>query len=175
MGRQKQPLVLYRASLHQLRLKKRLYHMDFMTDLTHWHWFIGAVVLGILELLAPGAVFIWMSMSAISVGTIVFFMPDLGWGSQVIAFSILSIITVVCARVFISKRNSQSDHPLLNEKSAQYVGKTYSLSQDSQNGIGKIKIGDTLWNVEIDTDAKTGTAIKIIEAKGVLLKGEITQ
>lgn len=146
-----------------------------MTNLTHWHWFIAAVVLGILELFVPGAVFIWMGLSGVIVGVIIFFIPDLGWGSQIIAFSILSIITVICARLFISKRNSQSDHPLLNEKSAQYIGNTYSLIQDSENGIGKINIGDTLWNVELDGDAKTGTTVQILEAKGVLLKGEISQ
>jgi len=146
--------------------------MDFMTEITHWHWFIAAVVLGILELLAPGAVFIWMGLSAAIVGSVVLFIPEMGWGIQVIVFTILSIITVISARFFISKRNVQTDHPLLNEKSAQFIGKTYPLIQDSKNRVGKVKIGDSLWQVELTDDAKIGTNIHITHAHGVTLKGK---
>jgi inner membrane protein len=147
--------------------------MDFITDITHWHWFIAAVILGIFELLVPGIVFIWMGLAAAFVGLIVLMMPDLAWEVQVIAFTLLSIITVICARILIAKRNKQSDHPMLNEKSAQYVGNIYQLISDSQNKRGKIKIGDTLWDVELSTDASHNSEIRITEAKGVLLKADV--
>ena len=36
----------------------------FLEGLQFWHWLIAAFLLGIAEVLAPGAIFIWFAASA---------------------------------------------------------------------------------------------------------------
>ena len=43
-----------------------------MEQLTHWHWWILAVVLLVLEIFAPGTFFMWMGASAVVVGLLVY-------------------------------------------------------------------------------------------------------
>ncbi len=145
--------------------------MDYLLPLTHWHWFIGALVLGILELLLPGVVFLWMGLAAACVGFLVLAQPDIVIEYQVIAFTLLSIIIVVAARFLISKKEKPTDHPTLNQRSQQFIGQHYLLQADSINKSGKVKIGDSLWNVVLNQDMKAGDAVLIESADGLTLKG----
>ncbi len=138
--------------------------MDFFDnfELTHWSWFVIALVLLGLEMTAPGVVFLWMAIAAAIVGGIVLFLPDLGWENQFIIFAVLSIISVFSGRYFLRKNPIESDDTTLNQRGSQYMGHTYSLIRDMENGKGKIRIGDSIWSVEGDFDAKENDTVKVI-------------
>jgi membrane protein implicated in regulation of membrane protease activity len=146
--------------------------MDVLLTFTHWHWFVGALIFAMLEMLLPGVIFLWMGLSAILIGFLVLVLPDLALEYQLIGFAVLSIVTAVIARSYVGRKADTSDHPTLNERSTNFVGQTYLLQQDSINKVGKVKIGDTVWRVDLQEDAKANAPILITEASGLILKGQ---
>ena len=103
--------------------------MESLLPFTHWHWLTFALILGILELMLPGVVFLWLGISAAILGFILFIQPELALIFQISIFLVLSILSVVLARYLISKRNIETDHPQLNERSSQFIGEAYILNQ----------------------------------------------
>lgn len=138
--------------------------MEFFDNftLTHWSWFVIALVLLGLEMTAPGVVFLWMAIAAAIVGGIVLVLPDFGWENQFIIFSILSIISVFSGRYFLRKNPIESDDTTLNQRGNQYVGHIYNLTRDMENGKGKVRIGDSIWSVEGNFEAKENDTVKVV-------------
>ena len=59
--------------------------LQYLETLAYWDWFIAGLVLVILEIFAPGAVFLWLGIAAGVVGAVVFFAPYLEWKIQTLA------------------------------------------------------------------------------------------
>lgn len=143
-----------------------------LEQMEFWHWWVLGIVLIILELFAPGAFFMWLGISAGVVGLLLYFMPDLTWQTQWIIFSVISVVSVIAWRVLANKKPSESDHPTLNRRGEQYVGRTFTLTEPISNGIGKIKVDDSMWKIEGE-DCPAGSRIKVIQADGAMLKVEL--
>ena len=148
--------------------------MGFLEDFTmnHWTWFIIALVLLGLEMAVPGVVFLWMSIASVLVGGIVLFLPDMGWENQFIIFSVLSIISVLAGRHFLKRNPIESADVTLNQRGHQYIGHTYNLIRDMENGKGKVRIGDSNWSVEGDFEALEHDKVKVIGINVTILKVE---
>jgi hypothetical protein len=140
--------------------------LDF--QLTHWFWLIAAVILGIMEILLPTTLMLWMAIAAGLVGLLLLVVPELAWQYQVLTFSALSVISIVGWRLVLVKRPIASDEPMLNRRGQQYVGRTFTLKTDIVNGVGKLSVGDTLWRVE-GPELKAGTAVVVTGVDGMSL------
>lgn len=137
-----------------------------------WHWWVFGIVLIILELFVPGAFFMWLGIAAGIVGLLLYVISDMSWQIQWIIFAVLSVVSVVAWRVFAGKKPAVSDHPTLNRRGEQYVGRTFTLTEPISNGIGKIKVDDSMWKIEGE-DCPVGSKIKVIQADGAMLKVEL--
>ena len=42
--------------------------MDLLAGIEFWHWWVAAIGLIVVETLAPGAIFLWLGVSAAVVG-----------------------------------------------------------------------------------------------------------
>lgn len=144
-----------------------------MTELAieFWYWWVLAVGFLAIELLAPGFFFLWLSVSAFVVGSILLMLPSLSFEMQLLLFSILAVISILVWRRYVSAKSQESDQPLLNQRGAQYVGRTFSVVVAIENGQGKIKVGDSLWMVEGE-DCPAGSKVKVIAVKGTVLEVE---
>ena len=87
-----------------------------------WNWFILAVALFALETVVPGVHFIWFGLAAIIVG-ILGLATGFVWQWQLIAFALLSVITVFWVRRYAQPNVTKSDLPDLNVRGAQYIGR----------------------------------------------------
>ena len=142
-----------------------------MEQLTYWHWWILALALLVLEVFAPGAVFLWMGVGAGIVGVILLLAPDLGWEYQLMIFAIFSVVSIAAWRMFIRKHPTETDKPSLNRRAEQYVGRVFTLSEPIVNGTGKIRVDDSSWKVSgVDCDANT--RVKVVSVDGTILKVE---
>ena len=65
-----------------------------LEQLEFWHWWIFATVLIIVEVFAPGAIFMWMGVAAGVVGFGLLLLPDTGWEIQFLVFAVLSVGSV---------------------------------------------------------------------------------
>ena len=90
-------------------------------EVVFWHWWSLGAILLIVELLVPGMFFIWMGESAFVVGAVLWLLPGIDFEHQVILFSVLSVLSVAVFRRYLQRRPIQSDRPLLNQRTAQYV------------------------------------------------------
>ena len=138
-------------------------------DIVFWHWWVLAVFLLTVEIIAPGLFFLWLSIASVIVGTIFLLIPSTSIEAQLIIFSIVSIISVLGWRYYGIQTNADTDHPLLNERGAQYIGRSFALIEAIENGRGKIKAGDSIWTV-VGEDCPLGTNVEVVEVNGTLFK-----
>lgn len=123
--------------------------IEWLQALTFWHWMVLGAVLVVLEILLPGIWFLWLGLGALVTGGIVFLLPAISWEFQFTIFCALSIVSVIAGRIIMRRQGEPDDHPLLNRRGAQYVGKRFRLEEATRNGQGRVRIGDTLWRVEL--------------------------
>lgn len=131
----------------------------FLEQLTFWHWFILGCALVVLEILAPGIIFVWLGVAAFITGIIALLATALTWELEFLIFTILSVVSVFAGRAFIRRNPTSTDHPLLNRRGQQYVGRVFTLDEPIVNGTGKLRIDDTTWKVN-GQDMDAGTAVK---------------
>ena len=132
-----------------------------------WNWFILAVALLILETILPGVHFLWFGLAAIVIGFLGV-LTGLTWQWQVLAFGLLSVLTVFWVRKYARPDVAISDQPDLNVRGQQYIGRSLVVEQAIQNGRGKVRVGDTLWAAE-GPDAPAGARVTVTGAKGTVL------
>lgn len=140
-----------------------------LEQLDYWHWWVIGIILIILELLMPGAFFLWLGIAAGLVGLILVMIPTLAWQYQIICFAILSVVSIVAWRMYLNKHPTTTDKPTLNMRGEQYVGRVFTLNEPIINGLGKIRVDDTMWKIEGD-DCALGTRVKVVKADGAVLK-----
>jgi membrane protein implicated in regulation of membrane protease activity len=139
----------------------------FFSGFGPWNWFILAVVLFILETMVPGVHFLWFGVAAVVVGGLAL-ATGVAWQFQVIAFGVLAVTTVFVVRKYVRPDVTRSDLPDLNERGQQYIGRSLVIEQAIQNGRGKARVGDTVWQVE-GPDVAAGERVKVTATRGTVL------
>lgn len=146
----------------------------WLESLAYWHWLVLGVVLGIIEVFAPGAFFLWLGISAGIIGVLIWLLPAVSWEIQILLFAVLSIASVVIARRYLNFHPLQTDLPNLNQRGQQYVGRVFTLKEPVINGQGKIRVDDSTWKITCD-DCESGTKVVINGVDGVVLRADVVQ
>ena len=154
-------------------------NMDTLT-IVFWYWWLVAVVFFILELAVPAALFIWLGFSALIVGAISFGLSLAGSSFmleiELLIFSVLAVVMVIGWRVY-QRNNPKVDNASgLNNRGAQYIGRTIVLTQPIQNGFGREKVGSSYWTIkgqDATQEAAAGQKVKIIGHEGTQLIVEV--
>ena len=132
-----------------------------------WNWLILAAVLFALEMVVPGVHFLWFGAAAVLVGILALAI-GLGWQWQLVAFAVVSVLTVFMARRFSGNEIARSDAPDLNLRGAEYVGRVVAVEEAIRGGRGKVRVGDTLWLAE-GPESPTGSQVRIKGVSGTVL------
>jgi membrane protein implicated in regulation of membrane protease activity len=141
---------------------------DFIPAIGSWFWWIAAGVLFILELMLPGVFFLWLGIAAVLTGA-ADLMFALGWQAELLLFSGLSLVLVLAGWPLLARfRKPKSDAEHLNRRMDGYVGRVFVLEQALENGVGKLRIEDTLWTVE-GPDLPAGTRVRVTAVSGMRL------
>lgn len=131
-------------------------------------WFAAMVVLLLLETVVPGVHFMWFGAAAAMVGVLALIFP-MDWQLQLIAFSLISILTVfLVRRSSRSGTNATSDQPDLNVRGAQYIGRKVMVEDAIRNGRGRVRVGDTIWGAQGE-DAPAGSEVEVTGVNGTVL------
>jgi len=142
--------------------------MEWINNIIYWHWLILAVVLIILEMLIPGAYFLWMGVSAIFVGALMYVFPEMVFLIQILIFAVLSVISVIMYRSYRKNNPIVTDEPALNRRAEQYVGQSFTLAEPIVNGKGRIKVDDSTWKIT-GADIDAGETVRVIAVEGSTL------
>lgn len=138
--------------------------LSWFAGLGAWCWFVIAAVFLGLELMLPGVFMLWLGIAAILVGMISLAMV-LSWQAQLIAFAILAVVCIPAWRYFARKVESPGDRPFLNRRAEGYVGRVFTLDKPIVDGVGTVRIEDTVWRVS-GPDLPAGSRVKIARADG---------
>lgn len=149
--------------------------MELFAPLGPWNWVILAVALFVLETIIPGIHFLWFGLAAMLLGLALLALtqaaPDLaaafGWQWQIIVFALLAVSTVFLVRRYAADPGV-SDLPHLNVRGSQYVGRVVTVAEAIQNGRGKVRISDTLWQAQGE-DAPVGANVRITAVNGTVM------
>ncbi len=136
-----------------------------------WYWWVFATLLLGIEILAPGFFFLWMAIAGLITGIVLFLAPATSFEIQLLIFSVLSFLSVVVWRRYFGKHPEETDHPLLNKRGAQYIGRTFTLIEAIENGQGKIKADDSIWKV-YGEDSPLGARVKVVAVEGTVFRVE---
>jgi membrane protein implicated in regulation of membrane protease activity len=140
-------------------------------EIVFWNWWVVALVLLVIELLAPGFYFLWMAASGFVTGLLLWLLPALDIKLQIFIFSVLSMASVIAWKLYGKKHPITTDHPLLNKRGQQYIGRVFSLYQPIENGEGKIKVDDSIWKVHGE-DCDIHTKVKVTAIRGTVFDVE---
>jgi inner membrane protein len=141
-----------------------------------WNWWILALILMGLEIVAPGTFFLWFGISAFVIGTITLALgPDTSfwiWQTQVIGFVVMSLVTALFGRRYMMRYSIEDqENANLNRRGLQMIGRTALLKQAIAEGHGRVKFGETTWRVT-GPDLPEGTRVRVIDAHGGTLQVE---
>lgn len=134
------------------------------STLLWWHWCIAGLALVVLEMLVPGVFLLWIGIGALATGALAGALGIASWEIQCLVFVPLTFLSLFLGRKFLRKAAPEKEN-VLNRRLASYVGRKAVVAQAIQNGIGRVKLGDTLWLVRGD-DCPEGTMVEVTGVSG---------
>lgn len=140
-----------------------------LSGLEWWHWLVFAMMLIILEMIAPSFWFLWIGVAAGVMTLITLAVPSLHWETQLLLFGALSMASL-CVQWLILKRlqPAVSDQPALNRRGEQYGGRLLTLTEPIENGYGVVRVDDTRWRVG-GPPLPAGRTVRVIGSDGMTL------
>lgn len=143
--------------------------MPFVMEIQFWHWLAFGGILGVLEILAPGFVLIWLGLAAIAVGLLLLAWPAMPFAFQLLAYAGFAVVSVLIWFYWLRRQPAESDMPSLNRRTEQLIGRRAPVVVAIVNGRGRIKLGDSTWAVT-GPDLPAGHMVEITGADGTLLR-----
>ncbi|AOX61607.1 MULTISPECIES: NfeD family protein [unclassified Stenotrophomonas] len=132
-------------------------------------WGALALVLFAAEALAPGAFMLWIGIGAAAVFVLVAVFAEIPLLWQVVAFVVLSVVSIQCYRRWGRSHDRRSDQPLLNRRAEQLIGRVVVLDQAITAGKGRAKVDDAFW-VVAGPDLPAGSPVRVVAVEGMTLK-----
>lgn len=136
-------------------------------NLGPWSWLVLGLVLMGLEVAAPGIFLFWLGLSSLLVG-LLSFAVTMTWELQLILFAVLSLAAVPIWRRLAQARSSGPGRDFLNKRAEALVGRIFTLDKPIQDGVGTVRVDDTVWRVA-GPDVPAGSRVRVISADGVHL------
>ena len=145
--------------------------MALLAHLQFWHWWILGLMLIVVELLAPGAFFLWLGLAAGATGLVLLILPGLDWHYQLLAYAVLALAAVIAGRTVMRRQNRLRVPGSLNRRGEQYVGRVFTVEQAIVNGRGSIRVDDSIWRAE-GPDTAVGEPVRVVKAGSSVLRVE---
>ena len=132
--------------------------------LAYWHWVVLGLVMIALEVMIPGAFFIWIGVAALILGGVTFLLP-LSVTVQLLLFGVVALSVTVLGRKIIRIQANGGSSPTLNRRGQQFVGQTIVLDVPIVNGRAHVAVADSKWRIQ-GPDLPAGTVVKVISVDG---------
>ncbi|EAR59806.1 NfeD family protein [Neptuniibacter caesariensis] len=144
--------------------------LEFFQSISFWHWIILALILLGGEALGAAGFMIGVSISAFIVAGSMALGVLNDWQHQFLLFALFSVIASVIVWRFFKHRGEHDGAEMINDRAAQLIGRKLTLSENMENGRGRVQIGDTFWKVAADEDYESGTRVEVVSTEGMLLQ-----
>jgi hypothetical protein len=131
-----------------------------------WIWAVGALVVALLELHAPGCYLIWIALGG-AVTAIAAFAGVAGLPTQLAVFAAASLVSCAVG-YFVYKRvmaAARAEEAPINQRERAMIGMKGTVEVAFSNGRGKVRLGDSLWLAE-GADLPAGTEVVVKSVRG---------
>lgn len=144
----------------------------FLGGIDWWHWLVLAMLLVIVEIVAPSFFFLWIATAAGVMALVTLVVPSLHWETQFLLFGAISIGTLLAQWLILRHvRPAPSDQPSLNRRGEQYTGRRLTLVEPIENGYGAVRVDDTRWRVT-GPPLPAGRTVRVTGLEGMTLRVE---
>lgn len=143
--------------------------LELLQGMTYWVWISLGCLLLAAELLGTAGYMLWLGISAICIGVLLFITP-VTWQWQWILFSIIALVSSFAW--WKVQHNRDSEHretSTLNQKEKTFIGYQQLISEDLPLGKSRFQIGDTTWPIICEQPIKAGSTIEVFKVDGITL------
>jgi membrane protein implicated in regulation of membrane protease activity len=144
--------------------------MDLIFDhFNVWFWLGSACLLFFIEILSGTGFLLCLGLSAAIMTAITFLFGSIVLSSQIMLFSFFSVLALVYWVYYLKNHPTQSGLPKLNKRAQQYIGREFTLEENLVNGMGKLKVDDSVWLVRSDEHIKPHMNVRVKAVDGTVL------
>ncbi|MBD9661473.1 MULTISPECIES: NfeD family protein [Pantoea] len=134
----------------------------------HWFWLTLGGLLLAAEMLGTSGYLLWSGLAAVAVALIEWLFP-ISWTSQGIVFAVMTLFSAFFWHRWMRYRESSQVANTLNQRGNQLMGMQLTLDNALKNGLGHVRIGDSSWRVQADSDLPAGTPVIVTGVVGITL------
>ena len=142
---------------------------SFFAEVTPWHWFGIGLVLLIAELSTGTTYLLWPAVAAWITAVLLLLFP-LPLPFQLLAFGAVTIGLTLSGRRYLKGKWLKGDDKGLNDRGKTLVGASGVAAGSFENGVGRVKLGDSEWRAESNDAIGAGDAVSILAVEGATLK-----
>jgi len=138
--------------------------LDFLNTLNAQHWAGFGVALLIAELLTGTTYILWPAVAAFAVALTSYFGLHY-WAIELTLFAVITIVLTAFAHPIVKRwRLAQGGRPI-NERAHQMIG-TRGMLTAFANGVGSVKVNDSIWRAVSNEALVAGEQVEIAEVHG---------
>jgi membrane protein implicated in regulation of membrane protease activity len=134
-----------------------------------WVWLTAGILVAAAEVLAPGVYLLWIGIAAVAVGLALLLGAALSLTHQLLLFAALAVALALLGQLLYVRWRGGEAAPGLNRRAEQLIGSEAALDEPIENGVGRIRLGDTVWRVR-GPDLPAGEKVHVVAVEGTLLK-----
>lgn len=142
--------------------------VPLLAGIQPWHWLVLGLVLLISEMMSGTSYLLWPAVAAFVTG-LVAFSGMTNWVFDVTLFAVLTIALTLMGRPLVQRWRNAGGLTNLNERSRSLVGTRATLANFA-NGVGAVKINDTMWRAVSDDALNAGDNVEVAGVEGSTLK-----
>jgi inner membrane protein len=132
-----------------------------------WLWLTSGFILCAAEMLAPGALLLWIGLAAIATGAIELFV-ELNAAIALIIFALLSIAFAFIGRKIYGPMGKSIVESMPGHRAAALIGREFILDEPITHGFGRIRVDDTVWRVR-GADQPSGAKVRVKQVEDEVL------
>lgn len=142
--------------------------LALLNALAPQHWLVIGLILLIAEMASGTTYLLWPAVAAFLTALVSFF-GFTNWVAEVAIFGVLIIALTYFGHPLVKRWRSEQAAAGLNERSAALVG-ARGVVTSFADGVGAVKIGDTVWRAVSDQTLAAGDTVVIDAVDGATLR-----
>lgn len=142
--------------------------LAFLTDVGPQHWLALGLLLLIAEMSTGTTYLLWPAVAAF-ITALISLTGMTNWLSEMIVFALQVILLTWLGQPLVRRWRSEGAASELNERSTALIG-VRGVVASFANGVGSVKVQDTVWRAVSDDALEPGEAVVIDGVDGATLR-----
>lgn len=148
--------------------------LPLLAGIEPWHWLALGLVLLVAELVTGTTHLLWPALAAWVTG-IVFLIAPMAFPAQLLVFGASTLALTWFGRSRLKGGLLNRPHPKgLNAPADDLIGRIGVAETAFAQGVGRVRLGDTVWAAQADTPIAAGQSVAIEGVEGATLKVRLT-